>query len=391
MNSSLLGRAIAVGVFVFVSGCTTVGDSSGDNSSSSSSGGAGPGGWSSSSGSGSNGSGGSGGGVAAPGALPASTFLYVSRVGPDRDVLLAYDWVSGEARTITDQRGDGSNGWPIDGYSLSPDRTRIALASLYDPTQADVATGLAANRIWTLAADGSDFRRLTPVWKNTGGGRTGFSIEVRDPVFARTGADVLFSYGEYWYEGTWLEGASSIWSVDAEGGALPDLFEAPSPCSLTDASVDPSTGRVAIIHSVCVPGQGQQDGIYLYDESGGGTPELLIGRDSGLDVALEAPRWVADGSGFVFVAVAEVPDGNTTRSVRGLFVFDMEKREATPVVLPEGPDARVVDATIAPDASAIVYCLEEGDARNLHLIDLSGAQATDAALTNDGTSCHPVW
>lgn len=323
--------------------------------------------------------------------MPASTFLYVSKDADDRHVLIAYDWASSQAREITDLRGDGSQGWRIDGYSISPDRTRIAISSLYAATQEDVDTKLAANRIWTLAVDGSDFRRLTPVWKNTGAGRKNFAIEVSDPVFSKDGETIFFSYGEYWYEGTTLEGGAGIWSVGAAGGALPDLFKAPSPCSLVAPSPDPSTGKVAVIHSVCVPGQGQQDGIYLYDENGGGTPELLLGSSNALDVSLEPPRWAADGSGFVFVGLATVPDGNGTRVVRGLFVFDMKTREAIPIVLPETPDTRVVDATAAPDASAIVYCLEEGDAQNLHFIDLSGAEATDTAITNDGKSCHPVW
>lgn len=324
--------------------------------------------------------------------MPATTFLFVQKDGYDHDTLLAYDRASGQVATVTDFKGDGSNGWSLgNGYAISPDRTRIVVASLYGATKADVDTKLAAKRIWTLAVDGSDFVRLTPVWENKAAGRTNWQIEVSDPVFSKDGATVFFDYGEYWYEGTTLQGAAGIWSVGAAGGALPDLFQAPSPCSLVSPSIDPSTGKVAVLHSVCVPGQGQQDGIYLYDEGGGGTPELLFASSNEADLMLEQPRWAADGSGFVFIALARVPDGNSTRQVRSLFIFDMKTRKATPIVVPEGPDARVIDATVAPDVSAIVYCLEEGDARNLHLIDLSGDQATDTAITNDGKSCHPVW
>ncbi|MBX3192403.1 MAG: hypothetical protein KF819_35760 [Labilithrix sp.] len=357
--------------------------SSGSSSDGGSSGGGGGGDGSSGSG---------GGGPGAGGALPASTFLYVSKVAADRDVLIAYDRASGQAATITDFRGDESEGWSLgNDYAISPDRTRIVVASLYGATKADVDTKLAGKRIWTLAVDGSDFRRLTPVWENKAAGRKNFAIEVSAPFFSKNGEDVFFDYGEYWYEGTTLQGAAGIWRVSTAGGRLPDLFKEPSPCSLTDPSVDPSTGKVAVIHSVCVPGQGQTSGIYLYDENGGATPELLLGSTNALDVMLEAPRWAADGSGFVFIALAQVPDGNSTRQVRSLYVFDMKTRKASPVVVPQGPDARVIDATAAPDASAIVYCLQEGEARNLHLIDLSGAEATDTAITNDGKSCHPVW
>jgi hypothetical protein len=39
----------------------------------------------------------------------------------------------------------------------------------------------------------------------------------------------------------------------------------------------------------------------------------------------------------------------------------------------------------------VVYCLGEGDASNLHLIDLTKNPATDTAITTDGKSCHPIW
>jgi len=299
---------------------------------------------------------------------------------------MAFDGATGQAHAVTDLRSDGSKGWTIDGYALSPDRSRIAVASLYGPTKEDVATHLAANRIWTFAIDGTDFRRVTPVLTNTAQGRSQFAVEIRDPVFSKDGATVFYSYGEFWYEGTKLQGASGIWSAAAAGGGVPSLFKAPNPCSLVDASVDPSTGKVAVSHSVCIPGQAQ-DGIYLHAANGSGAPEMLVGSDASLDVMLVTPRWVPDGSGFVFVATTPV----NGKVVRGLFVFDMASRKASPIVLPEGADAAVLDGTIAPDASGIVYCLQEGDAKNLHFIDLSVAQPTDAAITKDGTSCHPVW
>ena len=183
---------------------------------------------------------------------------------------MAYDGASGQVRTVTDLRGDGSDGWAINGSGISVDCTRIAISSLYGATQADVDTMLPTQHIWTFASDGSDFRRLTPVFPNTGGGRNQFAIEVRNPSFSRTGADVLYGYGEYWYEGTTLKGGSGIWSVGAAGGKLPALFAAPSPCSLVDPSVDPKSGRVAVIHNVCA---GPGDGIYLYAEDGSGAPE----------------------------------------------------------------------------------------------------------------------
>ena len=358
--------------------CTTIGQSSGASGSTGTSGT-----------SGTSGSSGAEGGAA--GALSASTFLYVAKAANDRDVLMAYDRASGgQPRTVTDLRGDGSDGWAINGYSISPDRTRIAIASLYGPTKEDVDTKLPTNRIWTLAPDGSDFRRLTPVFENTAAGRSQFVIEVRNPAFSPSGADLLYNYGEYFYEGNTLRGGSGIWGVKAGGGTLPSLFKAPSPCSLVDPTFDPKTGKVTIIHSVCIPPA--QDGIYLYAADGSGTPEKLVGSDAAaLDVGLEPPRWVADGSGFVFVATTTVVINGSNALVRGLFAFDMETRKTTPVVVPQEADTSVVDGAIAPDATAIVYCVRRGEAANLHLIDLTKTPATDAAITSDGKSCHPVW
>jgi Tol biopolymer transport system component len=360
--------------------CTTAGTSSGGAAPPGSSADGGPG-----SSSGTPGSPGS-----AAGALPTSTFLYVSTVAPSRGTLVAFDVASGQAHPIMDTRGDGSSeGWSIDGYTLSPDRTRIAMASLYGPTKEDVDTKLATQRIWSFATDGSDMRRLTPVFPNTAAGRNQFVIEVRNPSFSQTGADVFYGYGEYFYEGTKLQGGSGIWSVNAAGGHLPNLFDTQATCSFVDPSVDPKTGNIAIIHSVCV---GSQSGIYLYAEGGSAAPEKLVGSDYGtLDVALEPPRWVADGSGFLFVATTTVKIGGSDALVRGLFAFDMTTRKPSPVVVPQEADTYVVDGAIAPDGSAVVYCLRQGEATNLHVIDLTKDPATDAALTNDGKSCHPVW
>jgi len=325
----------------------------------------------------------------AAGALPTTTFLYVSKPSADSHVLMAFDTTTGKTRVVTDLRGDGSEGWPIGGYAISPDRTRIAMATLYGPTKADNDTRLATRRIWTFSPDGTDFKRLTPVFENTGGGRSGFSLEVRDPMFSRDGTQVLYNYGEYWYEGTSLEGGSGIWSVATAGGALPTLFKRPNPCTFLDASTDPSTGNVTITHSVCIPGQGVE-GIHLYPPDGSGTPELLVPDDGTTSVSLETPRWAADGSRFVFVGVRGVPENGTTRNARSLYVFDMASRKALPVVVPAA-GASVIDGTIAPDSSAIIYCLQQGNTTNLHAIDFSTDPPTEAALTDDGVSCHPVW
>lgn len=325
----------------------------------------------------------------AVGALPPTTFLFVNRTTPDSDVLVAFDVASGESRIVTDLRGDGSAGSRIAGYALSPDRTHIALASLYEPTKEDVDTRLATRRIHTLRVDGSDFRRLTPVYPNTGGGRSGFTIEVSDPVYSNDGSTIFFEYGEYWYENTTLLGATGLWTVPSAGGALPSLFKSPNPCSYLEASVDPATGNLTMAHSVCLPGSGPT-GIYLYPNQGAGTPELLVGEDSSIQILLRRPHWVADGSGFVFVATRFTVVDDVTQRAEGIYAYDVATRQVSPVALANGDDS-VLDGTVAPDGSVVVYCLRRGEADDLHVVNLSVTPPTDTAITNDGKSCHPVW
>src|SRR4051812_10129659 len=62
------------------------------------------------------------------GALPATTFLFVRKVADSVDNLIAVDTVTEEVRVVTDLRGDGSEGWGIDGFAISSDRKRIALS-----------------------------------------------------------------------------------------------------------------------------------------------------------------------------------------------------------------------------------------------------------------------
>lgn len=353
------------------------------SSSSSSSGGASS--SSSSGGSSSGDPGGDGGGGGGGGALSARTFLYLERVSNDSEVLVAYDLSTKTRRVVTDLRGDGSPGWTVDGVAISPDRTRVAIASLYGPTKADTDTGLPTRRVWTFATDGSDFKRLTPVFENKSAGRQQFQIAVGAPAFTRDGAAVLYEYGEYWTNGSRLEGGARLFSVPAAGG-VPALFDSPAPCSILNPSIEPKTGSVLAVHSVCA---GAKDGLYLYPPAGG-TPQALL-VEGEIRPSLETASWAGDGSGFVFVGVQSITVGGQSRTSRGLFAYDMATKAASPLVLPEDPDTTVETAALAADASVIVYCLRRGDARDLHVIDLTATPATDAALTTDGKSCHPTF
>lgn len=333
------------------------------------------------------GSGASGGGSgatggAAPGsALPTSAFLYVSSKAKGQDVLMAYDTKSKKTAVVTDLTGDGSSGWPIDGVALSPDRTRVAVATLYRPTKADNDTGIATNRIWTFALDGSAEKRLTPVFPNTGAGKSNFTIDVRAPVFSRDGAQVLFDYGEYWYEGTTLKGATSPFWVSAQGSVPVELPVAKSCLQVTNPAIVPTTGEIVAIHSICL--DNASAGIWLYPAAGGDSPKQLVSA-SVTSPYLGTPSIIFDGSGFLFIGTPA--GGNNT-----LYLYDFASATITPIIAPKAPNTGVSWATVNPDATAVVYVLRQDTSYDLHLIDLTVKPATDTALTTDGISKSPVW
>jgi Tol biopolymer transport system component len=304
----------------------------------------------------------------------------------DKDVLVAHDLASGDEQVITNLASDGSSGWEIAGYALSPDRRRIAIASLYGPTKEDTATGLATNAIWTLAVDGTDFRRLTPTFSNNSNGRSNFSIDVTNPMWTADGANVLYSFGNYWWEGTKLAGGSVPWIVSAAGDALPSSWSTPLGCSVIYPSRHPTTGEMLLIHSVCVPGSGE-DGIYLYPADGGTNPTKLVASSraaNGIDIFLGTPSWLSDGSGFLYIGSTAETDWTPS-----ILAYDIAKGTSA-MLLPAPAGSSVMNVALSPDGSKIVYCLRNNDTaeHDLHVVDISTSTPTDTAITNDGKSCY---
>src|SRR5690606_7611874 len=74
--------------------------------------------------------------------LTPTTFVFERKVGDGNDHVVAMSCVSGAERIITTLAEGSVEGWNVDGISVSPDRTRLVLASRYGATAADVATGL---------------------------------------------------------------------------------------------------------------------------------------------------------------------------------------------------------------------------------------------------------
>ena len=70
--------------------------------------------------------------------------------------------------------------------------------------------------------------------------------------------------------------------------------------------------------------------------------------------------------------------------------YDTNAGAATPLLVPPA-GSYLRGVAVAPDGTKIVYCLETGDRRDLHLVDATVSPATDVALTTDGVSCQPSF
>lgn len=350
---------------------------------------------------------GDGNGAAKGTPLPATTFLFARDTSTEtntrRHSVIAYDTATGTERVVTDLRGDGSTGWEVSGIAIAPDRTRLAIASLYGPTKEDTDTGLATRRLWSLTTDGTDFQRLTPVVPNQGGGKSGYSIPIDNPVFSRDGSELYYNFGTYWYEGTKLQGGSRTWRVaSAANGTTPSQLDTNAPCTVIHPAVRPTTGELVLTHSVCAQGKA---GLFLYPANGGepaplleeGSYDFVVGGATvsyPVQLALSTPSWAADGSGFAFTG-AIYKDGAWHREA---FAYDMNEKTFQEIVVPSTSDSSVENVTVKGDLTALAYCLRSPDPAdtsrtvlNVHLVDLTKTPADDKAITTDGKSCAPVW
>ncbi|MEZ4221913.1 MAG: hypothetical protein R3B13_13355 [Polyangiaceae bacterium] len=333
----------------------------------------GTGGGGGASGGGGVGANGGGGGAGAAGtALPATTFLFERRVDANRDHLIAMDYATGQERIVSTLVQPNSDGWNIDGVAVSPDRTRIVLASPYGPTQQDTLTGIAAQRLWSMNTEGGDMVRLTPVFE---GGVDTTKIDVRNPVFTPDGLNVFYEYGEY-NGGSWYV---APWWVGSGGNAVPSLFQTQQSCSINNnPAVNPVTGDLLLKHTVCLPSV--KGGYYLYPAAGG-TPTQLV-DETGSD--LRRPVFSFDGSAFLFTA------RSSTDQIQSLYLYLLSTQQLA-LVISGSQGVDVVDGSFAPDNAHIVYCVNQAGSTNLRLFDLSVDPPVDTPLTSDGASCSPVF
>lgn len=336
----------------------------------------------------SGGGGGSGGG-AGDVQLSVDTVLFLRRAQPGRDVLMAHTLSTGREWVVTDLTGDGSQGASIDGYALSAGRREIVLASRYGATPEDAATGLATNAIWRLSADGTDFKRLTPTFPNTGAGRDQFSIWVGNPTWDAFSMQVVFEYGEWWREGSAQKGRVVPHRVLAIPGQTPAALPSAPGCSARYPGLDPMLGGYAFIHTGCEPGAGP-DGVFLYPPDGSAAPTMAVESAhviGSVEVAPVRPAFYPDGESVFFVGgVAQ------TEWRPALLLYDVSKKTVGVLLAP--PEGAAVDGVaVSRDARYLVFALRDtADSHSdLRVVDLTAEPLTDAPLTQDGQSYAPVF
>ncbi|HYQ45110.1 MAG TPA: hypothetical protein VER11_24155 [Polyangiaceae bacterium] len=147
-----------------------------------------------------------------------------------------------------------------------------------------------------------------------------------------------------------------------------------------------TSGEFLFIRSVCVPGQGEGAGLYLYPVNGGKNPQKLVDStrvDDGVDVFLAKPSWFSDGSGFLFLGGTADTDWRPS-----LLACDL-KLATLSMLVPAAPGTGIQRFAVSPEDSKIVYCLHNDDGRDL--IDLSLDLPTDVELTTGSKSCFPSF
>lgn len=132
-------------------------------------------------------------------------------------------------------------------------------------------------------------------------------------------------------------------------------------------------------HAACV--DGATAGFYLYPIAGG-PPDHLV-NSNGVSTSSEPAAFSTDGSVFVYTARAY------SDNIQSLYAYIMGERRVV-TLLPGAVGIDIVNAVFAPDNVHLVYCVQQGDAYDVRLLDLSVDPPTDSALTTDGISCDAV-
>lgn len=148
-----------------------------------------------------------------------------------------------------------------------------------------------------------------------------------------------------------------------DGSTLPALIQTNLDCSVNDNAVfNPATGDMLLEHAACI--DGATAGFYLYPIAGG-PPDHLV-NSNGVSTSSEPAAFSTDGSVFVYTARAY------SDNIQSLYAYIMGERRVV-TLLPGAVGIDIVNAAFAPDNVHLVYCVQQGDAYDVRLLDLSGS------------------
>lgn len=229
-------------------------------------------------------------------------------------------------------------------------------------------------------------RAASPTWDSCyrGGDRLRLGNPAADP---REG-DTYFDLGAYEFSADGISGGG--WLVEMAGpGAAVRHLGADAGCALvTNPSPSPVAGILLAIHSMCR--DARDEGIHAWDTATGQHQLVVPTSSGGLEVALETPDWLADGSGFLFVARDQVVTESGAWFGAGVHAYDIATAGLVRVIPPPAPDIDIRSGAPANDGQAAVVCYVTASGTELWLLELPyTGQGT--RLVSDERSCSPSW
>lgn len=349
-----------------------------------------------------------------PGPLPATSIVF-ERTHPDDpslESLHVLDLGTGEERLLTDIADTGSPGAAIVGSALSPDRRWVLFATAHGFDESDVAMGSGARIVWRIAADGSVTERVSPRAPDTSLTgqvcrvqpdcpadqacdtqrhrcyRTGEQLTTGNPAVGPDGSATYYEVGSFDFSTAGIAGGAWLAEQRANDATV-RFLGAEARCGLvTNPAPSPVPGIVLAIHTVCL--DATQEGIHVWDTATGQHQLVVPHSMSGLDIQLETPDWLADGSGFAFVARDFVDDETGRWLGAGAFVYDIASGRTERIIPPAAQGYDVDSLALAPTGDAAVVCYATPAGHELWLVPLP-YPGTAQPLVQDGRSCDPSW
>lgn len=218
--------------------------------------------------------------------------------------------------------------------------------------------------------------------------RGGDRLRLGNPAADPREGDTYFDLGAYEFSADGISGGG--WLVEMAGpGAAVRHLGADAGCALvTNPSPSPVAGILLAIHSMCR--DARDEGIHAWDTATGQHQLVVPTSSGGLEVALETPDWLADGSGFLFVARDQVVTESGAWFGAGVHAYDIATAGLVRVIPPPAPDIDIRSGAPANDGQAAVVCYVTASGTELWLLELPyTGQGT--RLVSDERSCSPSW